>query len=227
MSAIDALDVSDNDRFVVHLSRRGDGEVTVTSIDLQHSDIRNRYSFKQGRSLHEVFTPALAQAMNSALANLVKGERIVSLPDFSVALPGVVLGGLRILRTKAEDGVDLIMLRVREFVGSIKSAFRFDQTMVIDSISMRERIAVEVLRDIVNPLLDIMTIVGDAPADVLDNNSDTIRRQLRRMSSRQDEINFYTGLLKRYVAGCRSDVLKGPPDARRVDLASTPAIGRN
>jgi len=226
MSSIDALDASDNDRFVVHLSHRPDGEVMVTSIDLQHSDIRNRYSFKQGRGLHDVFTPGLAQALNAALRNLVKGERIVSLPDFSVTLPGVVLGGLRILRTKTEDGVDLIMLRVREFVGSIKSAFRFDQSMVIDSISMRERIAVEVLRDIVNPLLDIMSIAGDAPGDVVDNNADAIRRQLRRMSSRQDEINFYTGLLKRYVAGCRSDLIKGPPTGR-VDLAATPAIGRN
>lgn len=226
MSAMDAFDASDNDRFVVHLSRRGDGEVMVTSIDLQHSDIRNRYTFKQGRNLHEVFTPGLAQAMNSALANLVKGERIVSLPDFSVALPGVVLGGLRILRTKTEDGVDLIMLRVREFVGSIKSAFRFDQTMAVDSISMRERIAVEVLRDIVNPLLDIMSIANDSPGDVLDNNADAVRRQLRRMSNRQDEVNFYTGLLKRYVAGCRSDVLKGPPNSR-FDLDATPAIGRN
>lgn len=225
MSSIDSIDTADNDRFVVHLSRHNDGEVMVTSVELQHADIRNRYSFKQGRSLPEIFTAPLAQALNEALANLVRGERIVSLPDFQVALPGVVLGGLRILRTSVEDGVDRIMLRVREYVGTLKSAFRFDDAMTVDSVSMRERIAVEVLRDIVNPLLDIMSIASDAPGDVVDKNAEAIRRQLRRMSNRQDEINFYTGLLQRYVAGCRSDATGA--GLRSLDLASTPAVGRN
>ncbi|MEM9583575.1 MAG: hypothetical protein AAGA08_10710 [Pseudomonadota bacterium] len=209
MSSIEAFDSADTDRFVVHLVRGRDESVTVTHVELTHADIRNRYTFKQGRSLSEVFSDSLAAALTKALNKMGPGKGIVSIPDFNLTLPGLVLGGLRILCKRAADGVnDLIMVRVREYVGSIKSAFRFDPSLAVDSASMRERVAVEVLRDIVNPLLDILSISRDAPADVIDNNTAAIRRQLERMSVRQDEINFYISLLHRYIAGCRSDAEK-------------------
>lgn len=228
MSSLEALDASENDRFVVHLTRSksesGGPKIRVTSIELQHSDMRNRYSFKHGRSLADLFTGGLAGALEDALRSLESGERVVSLPDFAVNLPGLALGGLRMLCTKAEDGMEFIMLRVREYVGSIKSAFRFDPTLSVDSTTMRERIAVEVLRDIVNPLLDILSIARDTPPEVIDNNSDAIRRQLKRMSMRQEEINFYLGLLKRYIAGCRSDA-EGET-VNGVDMETVPGLGR-
>ncbi|WP_298298315.1 hypothetical protein [uncultured Litoreibacter sp.] len=197
----------------------------MSSIELQHVDIRNRYSFKQGRALHEVFAADLANALKAALQNMVPGERIISMPDFKVTIPGVVLGGLRILYSKAENGKETIMMRVREYVGAIKSAFRFDPSLAVDTATMRERIAVEVLRDIVNPLLDILSIARDTPPEVIDNNSAAIRGQLKRMSMRQDEINFYVGLLKRYIAGCRSDA-EGQT-ANGIDMETVPGLGRS
>ncbi len=208
MSSIEGLDAAENDRFVVHITRTANARIRVTSVELQHSDMRNRYSFKQGRSLSEVFVEPLAEALSRALRGVAGGGRIVSMPDFELSLPGLVMGGLRILATKAEGGKEIIMLRMREYVGAIKSAFKFDPSLPIDTASMRERIAVEVLRDIVNPLLDILSIARDAPADVLDNNSEAVRRQLRRMGARHDEIHFYTGLLQRYITGCRNDAEK-------------------
>lgn len=205
MSSIEALDVSDNDRFVVRLTRRKDDSIRVTHVELTHADIHNRYTFKQGRSLKDVFSSTFAAALEEALANVRGKEQLLSMPDFKISLPGLVLGGLRILCKKAKDGQDLILVRVREYVGSIKSAFRFDPSLAVDTASVRERVAVEVLRDIVNPLLDILSISRDASPEMIDNNSAAIRRQLQRMSLRQDEINFYIGLLKRYIAGCRSD----------------------
>ncbi len=229
MNSLEAHDISDSDRFVVHLTRgksaSGDPDIRVTSVELQHTDIRNRYSFKQGRSLAELFTADLAAALRNALRSLKGGDNVVSIPDFSVTLPGVTLGGLRMLCTKAEDGLEVIMVRVREYVGSIKSAFRFDPNLSMDSTTMRERIAVEVLRDIVNPLLDILSIARDTPPEVIDNNSDAIRRQLKRMSMRQDEINFYVGLLKRYIAGCRSDA-EGQT-VNGIDMETVPGLGRS
>lgn len=206
MSSIEAFESGDTDRFVVHLTRGRDDSVVVTHVELSHSDIRNRYSFRQGRSLGEVFSDSLANALNKALKNMGKGNGLISMPDFKLSLPGLVLGGLRILCKKSADGLnDNIMVRVREYVGSIKSAFRFDPSLTVESANMRERVAVEVLRDIVNPLLDILSISRDAPPEVIDNNTATIRRQLERMSVRKDEINFYISLLHRYISGCRSD----------------------
>jgi len=64
MSSIEALDAPDKDRFVVHISREKNARIRVMSVELQHSDMRNRYSFKQGRSLSEVFVEPLAEALS-------------------------------------------------------------------------------------------------------------------------------------------------------------------
>ena len=208
-TAVEGYDAGENDRFVVHLKRARGSEAEVTAVELFNSDVRNRYSIKQLRKLQEVFVAPLCAELERALRVVGADNRIVSMPDFEVTLPGLVIGGLRMLYSRAEDGTEVIMLRLREYVGAIKSAFTFDPGMPVTSASMRERIAVEVLRDIVNPLLDILSIAKDAPSYVLESNASAIDRQLKRMGMRQDEINFYNGMLKRYIAGCRSDAANG------------------
>jgi len=205
MSADQTLDTAESDHFVVHVICDKDQNVRVKSVELLQPDIRNRYSFRRARSLGELFVSELAEALESALKRFERGTRIMSMPDFTVRLPGLVLGGLRLLSTRLEDGTESIMVRVRDYVGSIKSAFRFDPAMAMDTSTVRERIAVEVLRDIVNPLLDILSIAKDAPPEVLRDNADALGRQLRRMGGRQEELSFYTGMLQRYIAGCRED----------------------
>jgi hypothetical protein len=205
MSANQTLDTAESDHLVVHVIRGKDAEISVNSVELLQPDIRNRYSFRRPRPLSELFVGDLAAALEDALQRFERGARIMSMPDFSVQLPGLVLGGLRLLSTRLEDGTDAIMVRVRDYVGAIKTAFRFDSAMAMETTSVRERIAVEVLRDIVNPLLDILSIAKDAPPEVLRDNSEALNRQLRRMGSRQEELSFYTGMLQRYIAGCRED----------------------
>jgi hypothetical protein len=216
MSADHALETTESDHFVVHVTRNKNAELRVSSVELMQPDLRNRYSFRTPRALHELFVKELADALDAALKRFERGARILSMPDFTVQLPGLVLGGLRLLATRLEDGTDVIMVRVREYVGSIKLAFRFDHAMALESSSVRERIAVEVLKDIVNPLLDILSIAKEAPPEVLRSNSDALNRQLRRMGSRQEELSFYTGMLQRYIAGCREDAensrLPGPTE---------------
>ncbi|MEM6409189.1 MAG: hypothetical protein AAF700_12325 [Pseudomonadota bacterium] len=208
-TAVESFEAGENDRFVVHLTRARGEPAAVMSVELFNSDIRNRYTFKQFRNLSDVFVEPLRSAIEAALRSVGPANRIVSMPDFEVTLPGLVIGGLRLLYSRAEDGAEIIMLRLREYVGAIKSAFIFDPALPVSSASMRERIAIEVLRDIVTPLLDILSIARDAPPYVLETNASAIDRQLKRMGMRQDEINFYNGLLKRYIAGCRSDAASG------------------
>ncbi|MEM7472020.1 MAG: hypothetical protein AAF340_11775 [Pseudomonadota bacterium] len=203
--ALEKFESAENARFVVNVIRSTDNVINISSVELLSADIRNRYSFKQLRGLSDVFVEPLSKAIERALRSVGPHNRIVALPDFEVTLPGLVIGGLRLLHSKAEDGAEIIMLRFGEYVGAIKSAFVFDPAMPVTSASMRERIAIEVLRDIVNPLLDILSIARDAPPHVLESNAAAIDRQLKRMGMRQNEINFYNGLLKRYIAGCRSD----------------------
>lgn len=196
----------DSDTFVVHMTRAPGEHPRVTSIELIGNDMRNRYSFREPRELREVFTENLAVEIQSTLGGFEQDDRVVALPNFEVVLPGLLLSGLRVLLTRIEGGSEVIMMRFRQYIGAIKSAFRFDPSFGISSASVRERIAVEVLRDILTPLVDMINLNRPEYHAVIENHAPVLQKRLDRIATRQEELNFYSGLLQRYVAGCRQDI---------------------
>ena len=175
--------------------------------------MRNRYSFKDDRSLEATFVDNVVVQVRRALESVSVSDRLVSLPDFEITLPNLILSGLRILVTRAEDGVEYLMLRFRRFVGALKSVFRFDTSMAVESPAMREKIAVEVLHDIVTPLFDIMSLNAQGLDHLVENHTSLLRKRIKTIARRQEEIAFYISMLQRYVAGCKSDMrkLRGEP----------------
>ncbi|NNK77452.1 MAG: hypothetical protein HKP40_01945 [Litoreibacter sp.] len=208
MPDIQKSDPGDKDTFVIHLSRAPGGDLRVTSTELILSDLRNRYSFKPARAVDDVFAAPLAGEIRSVLGRIDDSSRVMSYPELDISMPGLILSGLRVLLTRLDDGAEVIMMRFRHYVGAIKSCFKFDPSMTLDSATMREKIAVEVLRDIVTPLFDIAAFSKAAGPAGINSNHDAIARRLGEIDLRQDEINFYIGLLQRYVAGCRSDAIE-------------------
>lgn len=205
MAMAHANDPDDRDLFVLHLTRGTDAVPRVVSIELSSSEMRNLYAFKTARDLSEVFVDDLAHEIEGAITSVLDGERAVALPDFEVSLPGLLVSGLRILCTKIEGENDVIMMRFRDYVGAIKSAFRFDPSFAVTSASVRERIAVEVLRDILTPLVDMINLNRPEYRAVIENHAIVLQKRLDAIAKRQKELNFYSGLLQRYVAGCRQD----------------------
>ena len=196
----------DSDTFVIHMTRVAGDVPRVTSIELIGSDMRNRYSFRESRALTEVFAENLAAEIEGTLGSFDSDERIIALPNFEVVLPGLLLSGLRVLMTKIEGGSEVIMMRFRQYIGAIKSAFRFDHSFGIASSSVRERIAVEVLRDILTPLVDMISLNRPEYHAIIENHAPVLQKRLDRIATRREELNFYSGLLQRYVAGCRQDI---------------------
>lgn len=199
---------ADSDTFVIHMTRAIGEQAKVTSIELLSADMRNRYSFKEPRVLDQVFAGQLSVEIEQTLASFQDQDRVVSLPDFAVDLPGLLLSGLRVLLTRIEGGVEVIMMRFREYIGTIKSAFKFDSSFAISSASVRERIAVEVLRDIITPLVDMINLNKPEYRAVIENHAPVLQKRLDQIATKQEELNFYGGLLQRYVAGCRQDLAR-------------------
>ncbi|MEP5761607.1 MAG: hypothetical protein ABJ327_20300 [Litoreibacter sp.] len=205
MVAAEMTEPASHDIFVVQIVRGLDQKPRVLSIELANADMRNHYAFRNARELSDVFVEELAEKIRSVVGSVQEGDRIVTLPDFEMSLPGLLLSGLRVLLTKVEDGAEVIMMQFREYVGSIKSAFRFDPSFAVTSASVRERIAVEVLRDILTPLVDMINLNRPEYRAVIENHALVLQKRLDAIATRQDELNFYSGLLQRYVAGCRQD----------------------
>lgn len=206
MNSLTSTEIGEGDSFIVHLIRPEGKEAYVASLELVLPDMRNRYSFKDGRSIEATFVDDVVVEIRNALASVRVSDRLVSLPDFEIALSNLVLSGLRILVTRAEDGVEYMMLRFRRFVGALKSVFRFDTSMSLPAPIMREKIAVEVLHDIVTPLFDIMSLNARGLDHLMQNHTSLLRKRISTISKRQEEITFYISMLQRYVAGCKGDI---------------------
>lgn len=203
--AQDVAETAEADSFIINLRREAGRFPTVASVELLLPEMRNRYSFNPRKSLHEMFQADFADRLEASINRLAPNERIVSLPEFIYEIPGLVLAGMRILITSLEDGVEIIMLRFRRYIGAVKSLFRFDPAMTVSSTTTRERIAVDVLEDIISPLFDLLSLDVPGMDEVIEKHALAIRKRLSQLSMRQDEIVFFTGLLQRYVAGCQDD----------------------
>ncbi|PTX54373.1 hypothetical protein C8N43_3187 [Litoreibacter ponti] len=215
MTALTLEDSTDSDRFVINLTRSGGGEILVNSIEIANGEMRNRYSFRADRDVFSVLQRDVAQHILEAIAKLRTGERILSLPDFLYSIPGLVLSGMRILSSPFEGGGDSIMVRFKYYVGAIKEIFQFEPSMAVASHTVRERIAVDVLHDIVSPLFDILSLSQSNSRGLLTDHAQAVGRRLDRLDVQMEELKFYSGLLQRYVAGCQQDALEGRLDAER------------
>ncbi len=216
----DVADNADADTFVINLHRDASASPVVASVELVLPEVRNRYSFKPRKRLHDVFTADFADSLEAALNRLGADERIVSLPEFVYEIPGLIMSGLRILLTAAEDGSETIMLRIRRYIGTVKSLFRFDPAMAVSSTSVRERIAVDVLEDIISPLFDLISLDVPGMEEIIEKHAPAIRKRISELSLRQEEIVFLTGLLQRYVSGCQQDARYQITDEAQSDEAT-------
>lgn len=201
----DISETGESDTFIVNLRRESGGVPMVASVELVLPEMRNRYSFKPRKPLEDVFDLEFAARLNGVLERLADQERLVSVPDFLHEIPGLVMSGLRILVTTADDGAETIMLRIRHYIGAIKKIFAFDPAMSATSYATREKIAVDVLEDIISPLFDLISLDVPGMEEIIEKHAPAIRKRMSQISMRQEEIVFFTGLLQRYVAGCQQD----------------------
>lgn len=201
----EVAEAGETDTFVINLRRDSGAFPLVSSVELVLPEMRNRYSFKPRKTLQDLFDVNFADRLEAALNRLTDSERLVLFPEFVYEIPGLIISGLRILVTVTEDGVETIILRIRHYIGAIKSVFQFDAAMSVSSSTTRERIAVDVLEDIIAPLFDLISLDVPGMDEIIEKHAPEIRKRMSQLSIRQEEIVFFTGLLQRYVAGCQHD----------------------
>ena len=205
MSTALSLGVSSSDSFIVHLSPEGAHSFSVRSVWMVSGDMSNSYSFRAGRPIETIFVSEFYESLRAALNAHALDDQTTELPDFEVSLPGIGMSGLRIERQCEEDEPGVLRVSINRYVGDVTRVLRFLPSTELKPATVRERIAVEVLRDIVSPIFDMMSLSEPSSRDILKSHSGAIEARLTRLASQQEEIKFYTGLLKRYVAGCQQD----------------------
>lgn len=193
------------DSLVVIMSTGRDQPNSVYSVQMVSGEMRKAYCFHAGKSLDSVFAGTFARSFLPILDKITVENAEPVEVDYSFSTPGFSIAGLRVEDMSAEHGPGIVKLHFKRHIGDANQILVFEQSMEVTSATVRERVAVEVLRDIVSPIFDMLSLSASSSRDMYKNHSDAIQARLDRLSSQQDEIEFYTGLLKRYVAGCQQD----------------------
>ncbi|SFR58719.1 hypothetical protein [Litoreibacter janthinus] len=202
---------------VVALSRELAGAYRVRSVEVETDDMRKSYAFRSYRAIESVFVPRFADCLTELLQGQTDQTRSVQLPGFAFSGAGVGLSGLRIQPVIEGGEPRGITLFFKRYIGDAGQLLNFEASTELTPAAVRERIAVEVLSDIVTPIFDMMSLTEPSSKGILMDHGDEIEARLQKLAEQRKEIQFYTGLLQRYVAGCQEDAAKqaqAEPDAR-------------
>ncbi|MEM6566646.1 MAG: hypothetical protein AAF665_19500, partial [Pseudomonadota bacterium] len=166
--------------------------VSLRSCDVVGRGFRNRISFHDNNPMEDVLVERLSSAIRVSLRNLPDGAHVLSLPDFLVELPGLILAGARVMVSDIKDGSRSAIVRFKEFVGAVTPAFKSDVGLQEYHASYSEKLAMSVLEEICLPILNICRTL-DVPQLMQE------RRVSADLKDRAREFEFQTELLKRFV----------------------------
>lgn len=166
--------------------------ITVRSCEVVGRWFRNRISFQDHRSLHDVLVGKLAQALHAHLRDLPKGSQVLALPEFLVEVPGLALSGLHVMVSETKDGSRNAILRFSEFIGALNRAFRLEIGFEDAGVSYGDRLALNVLEEICLPILNLCRSFNALQHE----NQQVLHREF---AERALEFEFQTELLKRYI----------------------------
>ena len=208
-SEFDAKEDVPHRRFVVNLQVRENEPPQVRSCEVVGENYRNRTTFQGSCAFDDVFEERVAEGLRHCLKSLSLDTEVLSLPEFFIETPGLILGGAQVMSSIAPDGMVAIILRFQLMIGGVAYAFKTDVGVEHPIVDQRERLATLVLSDISLPLLDICAA---AEADML-SDRESFGAFARQIAERSREIRFQVELVKRYLEGM--DRL-GPQDPRVV-----------
>ncbi|SDW09605.1 hypothetical protein [Litoreibacter albidus] len=193
------------DTLAVVLSHDSAGDYVVRSVVIESGSIRNSYVFRAGRPVGSTFIPDFARCIHAILRRCARASQPLAEPEFEFFSPGIGLSELYGTPVADDDCPNAVELRFERYVGDATQLLLLERSLEVAPATIRERIAVEVLRDIVSPIFDMMSLSEPHMHDVVQQHTGAIQARLDRLAAQQEEIKLYTGLLKRYVDGCRQD----------------------
>ena len=176
----------------LNLTLQSRSVVTLRSCEVLGRGFRTRVSFNETRNIEDALVQRLSSTIKSCLQTLPDGAHVLSLPEFLVEMPGLVLSGVHIMVMEAKDGVRNAIFRFKEFMGAINNAFHDDIGFEEPGANHSEKLAVNVLAEICLPILNLCRSFEEL-------NLGLDRRTALEISDRAREFEFQTELLKRFI----------------------------
>lgn len=201
-------------KLLVNLTMSADDRLEVRSCEIVSDSFRNRTSFHGKSHVQDVFVTEVADAINACISSLSFRTELVSLPNFTVEMPGLILSDASLICTETNDGNLNIIFRINRFVGGVNRLF-LNRIGFEDPLSpMVSEISARVLSDIAVPLLDLCAI-AQQDLGPEDGPLGAFGKKLRERSA---ELEFHIELIKRFVENTQT--VPVVPPAKFRDMAA-------
>ncbi|WP_141693074.1 hypothetical protein [Thioclava sp. SK-1] len=123
--------------------------------------------------------------------------QVFSDPTLVIELPGLILGGVRILTQKIWSGTQAVTVRFSKALGALHSLLAPGHRTEHHTLEALETTAAQTLSALLQPCLHLL----DADRDLIQDPkvSDQVLARLERLDSLRDEMGFFSYLLQRFI----------------------------
>lgn len=205
-------------RFLINIVVPTRGSAEVRSCEVAGKKWRNRTSFTNARTIEDVFSARIADALYRLLGKISAKTRVLSLPDLAIETEGLVLGSVHMITNFAEHGSAVVIMRFKHLIGGIQNAFASAFGLSSPAVDTRDDLALDVLADISLPLLDLCNFSETGAFDGTAQDNPLFKR----LAMRAGEIRFQVELIKRYLDGLEhaAVAVAAPASARQLNHLS-------
>lgn len=177
-------------------------ELRVASAAFARPRCDEQLEFFEVNDLDAVLVAPLADAVRALATPMARESETAQArhwPTFALDLPGLVLGSARLT---PPDAAGRATLAFRHMIGAPQAAFRALSEMRSPTLTHRETLALRTLEDVALPLLNIAEGLRAWPGMLDGTSSEGLRGCVDAVQAKAADLEFYAGLLRRYVDEC-------------------------
>ncbi|WP_339107046.1 hypothetical protein [Thioclava sp. GXIMD4216] len=165
-------------------------------IEMNLDNMRNQITFRQPEPLAGAFTSPFAEALIHYLPQ--NGDFSVSTNSHNlIEIPGLVLGGMRIIAQRNVNGLQRVAVRFRNVIGEFQAVLSIKYRSEGQTLTTLEKGATDALLSLLIPCLDLAHVELDTFADA--DLPFKVALRLQTLTQKKEDLAFFTHMLRRYV----------------------------
>lgn len=167
----------------------------AVAVVITKADHRHRITFTEERPMQDVFCDEVISVIRPIIDGFGERNEVYSNPDTEIRLPGLLMGQLRVIYSRHDDGTDRVLVRFATFVGNPHRAL-----LVEDGFSYPlEALTTQVYRDaldwVLMPALNIVSVDEVTGFGIKDDTD--IDMALAKLRASKEQLLFQVELVKR------------------------------
>lgn len=182
--------------------------LSIQSLEFSSRGILTRCTFCESDKLSNALSPELCREIEHILHDVGMEIGFITKPDYRASLPGLILGKVRVLVTRARHGMRYINVRFFECIGNVAAVFSPSARPWQMGHDQSTLIAAETLERIFVPLMNFSNYLQNHVDASDDDSARPLADGLRATRRKINEMELYYNLLLDFVASNRTEPMR-------------------